>query len=221
MPLDVVTATKHLSRSDPVMRRIVKAVGPCALKPGARGDNFTTILRAIVGQQLSAKAAETIWQRLVALHPNGRKILPVDILSATVKQLRATGMSNAKVAYAKDLAQHVVGGELRLNGIGRYDDERIIADLVAVKGIGRWTAEMFLIFKLGRPDVWPVDDLGIRNAVKRAYNLEPTKDNMARVAEPWRPWRSVASWYLWRSLALDLPGGAGVSPASKSGAQPV
>ncbi len=203
MPLDVVTATKHLSRADPVMRKIVKAVGPCALKPGARGDNFTTILRAIVGQQLSAKAAETIWQRLIALHPNGRKLLPDDILSATAKELRGVGLSNAKVSYAKDLARHVAEGELKLDRIGRFDDERIITDLVAVNGIGRWTAEMFLIFKLGRPDVWPVDDLGIRNAVKRSYNIEPNKQNMASVAEPWRPWRSVASWYLWRSLALD------------------
>ncbi len=203
MPLDVVTATKHLSRADPVMRRIVKAVGPCLLKPGARGDNFTTILRAIVGQQLSAKAAETIWQRLIALHPNGRKVHPEDILTATGKQLRAVGLSNAKVLYVKDLAERVLNGELQLARIGRLDDERIVTDLVAVKGIGRWTAEMFLIFKLGRPDVWPVDDLAIRNAVTRAYNLEPTKSNMASVAEPWRPWRSVASWYLWRSLAHD------------------
>jgi DNA-3-methyladenine glycosylase II len=205
------------------MRRIVKAVGPCALKPGARGDHFTTILRAIVGQQLSAKAAETIWQRLIALHPNGRKILPADILSATDKQLRSAGLSNAKASYVRDLAQRIVGGELRLQRIGRFDDERIISDLVAVKGIGRWTAEMFLIFKLGRPDVWPVDDLGIRNAVKRAYNLEPTKAHMASVAEPWRPWRSVASWYLWRSLALDASAsqGADGSPAAKSSAEPV
>lgn len=203
MPLDVETATKHLSRADPVMRRVVKAVGPCLLKPGARGDNFTTILRAIVGQQLSAKAAETIWQRLIALHPNGKKVHPEDILTSTDKQLRAVGLSNAKVSYAKDLAQRVLSGELQLARIGRFDDERIINDLVAVSGIGRWTAEMFLIFKLGRPDVWPVDDLAIRNAVKRAYNLEPTKSNLANVAEPWRPWRSVASWYLWRSLALD------------------
>jgi DNA-3-methyladenine glycosylase II len=203
MPLDVVTATKHLSRADPVMRRIVKAVGPCLLKPGARGDNFTTILRAIVGQQLSAKAAETIWQRMIAIHPNGRKVHPEDILTATHKQLRAAGLSNAKVSYVKDLAERVLNGELQLARIGRFDDERIVADLVAVKGVGRWTAEMFLIFKLGRPDVWPVDDLAIRNAVTRAYNLEPTKSNLASVAEPWRPWRSVASWYLWRSLALD------------------
>jgi DNA-3-methyladenine glycosylase II len=202
MPLDTQTAVRHLRRADPVMRSIVKAIGPPGLKPGARGDNFTTIARAIVGQQLSAKAAETIWQRLIGLHPNGRKIRPEDIASATDDALRAVGMSNAKVLYVKDLAGRVVSGALRLDRLARMDDERIIAELTAVKGIGRWTAEMFLIFKLGRPDVWPVDDLGIRNAVKRHYGLDPTKENLARVAAPWRPWRSVASWYLWRSLSL-------------------
>jgi DNA-3-methyladenine glycosylase II len=184
------------------MRRIVKGVGPCALKPGSRGDNFTTICRAIVGQQLSAKAAETIWQRVIALHPNGRKLNPEAVLAATDEQLRACGLSNAKVVYVKDLAARAASGELRLGTIGRLGDDAVVDQLVAIKGVGRWTAEMFLIFKLGRPDVWPVDDLAIRNAVKRAYNLDPTKDNMQTVAEPWRPWRSVASWYLWRSLAL-------------------
>lgn len=202
MPLDVEAAARHLRRADPVMRSIVKAVGPCALKPGARGDNFTTICRAIVGQQLSAKAAETIWQRLCALHPNGRKLQPQAIVEAADDALRATGLSTAKVVYVKDLATRVTSGALAINRLSRMNDDRIISELTAVKGIGRWTAEMFLIFKLGRPDVWPVDDLAIRNAVKRAYGLEPTKDNMAAVAEPWRPWRSVASWYLWRSLAL-------------------
>jgi DNA-3-methyladenine glycosylase II len=205
MPLDVSAATRHLSRADPVMRRIVKAVGPCGLRPGARGDHFTTLLRAIVGQQLSAKAAETIWNRLLALHQNGRRIRPEDILSATNPALRATGLSNAKVTYAKDLARRIDTGELRLQRLSRLDDEAIVGKLVSVNGIGRWTAEMFLIFKLGRPDVWPVGDLGIRNAVERAYALEPTKDNMQTVAEAWRPWRSVASWYLWRSLALTAP----------------
>ena len=202
MRIDTETAVRHLRRADPVMRSIVRAVGPAELRPGARGDNFTTISRAIVGQQLSAKAAETIWNRLTALHPNGRRMRPEDVVAATDAALRATGMSKAKVSYVKDLAGRVVAGTLRLNGLSRLDDERIIAELTAVRGIGRWTAEMFLIFKLGRPDVWPMDDLGIRNAVKRAYRIEPTKENLARVAEPWRPWRSVASWYLWRSLAL-------------------
>jgi 3-methyladenine DNA glycosylase/8-oxoguanine DNA glycosylase len=202
MPLDVESAVRHLRRADPVMRSIVKSVGPVGLKPGSRGDNFTTIARAIVGQQLSAKAAETIWQRLIALHPNGKRLRPEEIVEATEQAMRGAGLSNAKMVYLKDLASRVASGELRLDRLSRMDDDRIIEKLTAVKGIGRWTAEMFLIFKLGRPDVWPVDDLGIRNAVKRSYGLDPTKDNMDRVAEPWRPWRSVASWYLWRSLAL-------------------
>lgn len=199
MPLDAAAATRHLSRSDPVMRKIVKAVGQCGLRPGARGDHFTTLLRAIVGQQLSAKAAETIWQRVVLLNPNGKRVLPEDILSLTDAQLRATGMSTAKVAYAKDLATRATS-DLRLNRLARMDDEAIVDLLTSVNGIGRWTVEMFLIFKLGRPDVWPVGDLGLRNAVRRAYGLEPTNENLQTVAEPWRPWRSVASWYLWRSL---------------------
>jgi len=202
MPLDAAAAVKHLRRADPVMRSIVKAVGPVGLKPGSRGDNFTTIARAIVGQQLSAKAAETIWGRLIALHPNGRKLRPEDIVAANEQDMRGAGLSNAKTIYLKDLASRVASGEVRLDRLSRMDDDRIIDELTPVKGIGRWTVEMFLIFKLGRPDVWPVDDLGIRNAVKRFYGLDPTKDNMARVAEPWRPWRSVASWYLWRSLSL-------------------
>jgi DNA-3-methyladenine glycosylase II len=183
------------------MRGIIKVVGPCELRPGGRGDHFTTLLRAIVGQQLSAKAAETIWLRLCDLHPNGRRIQPEDVLKITDARLRTTGMSTAKVRYAKDLARRVSAGELNLKALSRHDDERIISELIAVDGIGRWTAEMFLIFKLGRPDVWAIGDLGLRNAVKRAYRVEPTKENLATVAQPWRPWRSVASWYLWRSLA--------------------
>jgi DNA-3-methyladenine glycosylase II len=192
------------------MRGIVKAIGACGLKPGARGDHFTTLLRAIVGQQLSAKAAETIWLRLVALlstnsMANGRKLKPEDIIATNHAKLRGTGMSNAKVAYAKDLATKIVDGSLRLDRMSRLDDEAIVTELVAVKGIGRWTAEMFILFKLGRPDVWAIDDLGLRNAVKRSYDVEPTKAKMLEIAEPWRPWRSVASWYLWRSLALTAP----------------
>lgn len=199
MPLDAAAATRHLSRSDPVMRKIVKAVGPCELRPGARGDHFTTLLRAIVGQQLSMKAAETIWQRVLTLNPNGKRLLPEHVLTMSDAQLRAAGLSNAKVAYAKDLAARA-SSDLRLNRLGRLEDEAIVDLLTSVNGIGRWTVEMFLIFKLGRPDVWPLGDLGLRNAVRRAYGLEPTKENLQTVAEPWRPWRSVASWYLWRSL---------------------
>ena len=205
MPLDTTAAVKHLSRADPVLRALIETIGPCGLKPGARGDHFTTLLRAIVGQQLSAKAAETIWQRLIALHANGRKLEPDDVLRASDAQLRGVGLSNAKAAYAKDLAARIASGELNLRRVARLDDDAIVDELVAVKGIGRWTAEMFMVFKLGRPDVWAVDDLGLRNAVKNLYGVEPTKAKLIEIAEPWRPWRSVASWYLWRSLALTAP----------------
>jgi DNA-3-methyladenine glycosylase II len=205
MPLDTTAATKHLARHDPVMRALIKQVGPCGLKPGARGDHFTTILRAIVGQQLSAKAAETIFQRVAALHPNGRKIAPSDILKTPDATLRAAGLSNAKTLYVKDLAAHCASGALNFPSLVRKSDDAIIDALTAVKGVGRWTAEMFLIFRLGRPDVWAIDDLGLRNAVKNLYGIEPTKPNLIAVAEPWRPWRSVASWYLWRSLANTAP----------------
>ena len=184
------------------MRRVIKAVGTCELRPGARGDNFTTLARAIVGQQLSARAAETIWTRVLALQANGRRLDPGEVLALPDRTLRAAGLSNAKVSYVKDLATKVSIGELKLNGLARRDDDAIVEALTSIKGIGRWTVEMFLIFKLGRPDVWPVDDLGIRNAVRRAYGIEPAKANLESLAEPWRPWRSVASWYLWRTLTL-------------------
>ena len=187
------------------MRALIKRIGPCELKPGARGDHFTTILRAIVGQQLSSRAAETIFQRVAALHPNGRKILPADILETPDKDLRAAGLSGAKTIYVKDLASRVQSGELNFARLIRKSDDDIIDALVAVKGVGRWTAEMFLMFRLGRPDVWAIGDLGLRNAVKNLYGIEPTKPNLMEVAEPWRPWRSIASWYLWRSLANTAP----------------
>lgn len=205
MPLDTAAAVRHLRRADPVMRALISDVGPCMLDPGARGDHFTTLMRAIVGQQLSAKAAETIWQRLIALHPNGRKLKPEDILSAKDAALRGVGLSNAKVAYARDLAAHIADGRLNLAKLSRKDDDAIVEELIAVKGIGRWTAEMFLLFKLGRPDIWATDDLGLQNAVRNTYGAQPTKAEMLEIAEPWRPWRSVASWYLWRSLALTAP----------------
>lgn len=197
--VDRERGVRHLRRADPVMRRIVDAVGPCGLRPGARGTHFTTLARAIVGQQLSGKAAETIWRRFCELHENPRSIRPDDVLALDDAEIRATGISTAKTASIKDLAQKVVDGDVRLARIGRLPDPDIVDELVRVRGVGRWTAEMFLVFRLGRPDVWPTGDLGIRNAVRRHYGVEDG-EGLDRVAEPWRPWRSVASWYLWRSL---------------------
>jgi DNA-3-methyladenine glycosylase II len=201
--VDHSDAIAHLRSSDPVMAKIVDAVGPCLLTPGARGDHFTTLLRSIVAQQLSAKAAESIWKRVLALHPVPRRVRPEDVLALPEEVLRGAGLSASKVSFMKDLAAHVADRRLKLPSLSRLADEEIVRELVAVKGIGRWTAEMFLIFKLGRPDVFAVDDLGLRNAVKRHYGIDPSPHAMREVAEPWRPWRSVASWYLWRSLALE------------------
>lgn len=201
-PVEREAAADHLRRADPVMRSIVDAVGPCGLRPGARGTHFTTLVRAIVGQQLSGKAAETIWRRFCELHDDPRSIRPDDVLGTPDEAMRAAGMSRAKVASVKDLARRVTNGGVRLARIGRLPDEEIIAELVRVRGVGRWTAEMFLMFRLGRPDVWPVGDLGIRNAVQRHYGVEGA-EGLVEVAEPWRPWRSAASWYLWRSLDVQ------------------
>ncbi len=201
--LDRAAAARHLRTADPVMRTIVGAVGRCGLKPGARGDHLTTLVRAIVGQQLSGKAAETIWQRFLSAYTDGRRVRPEDILALGEDELRAVGISTAKAASIRDLGTRVASGDLRLQRIARLADEDVIAELVRVRGIGRWTAEMFLMFKLGRADVWPVGDLGVRNAVARAYGIEPTPPALARIAEPWRPFRSAAAWYLWRSLDLE------------------
>lgn len=187
------------------MRSIVEAVGPLGLKPGARGKAFTTLLRAIVGQQLSGKAAETIFNRLVATLPDPRSVTPEQILAMEVTDMRAAGLSGAKTNYIRDLALQVAEGTVKLDRLTKQTDEQIIESLTRVKGIGRWTAEMFLMFKLGRPDILPVDDLGIRNGFKRAYGIDPTPAAMIEIAEPWRPFRSAASWYLWRSLDLPTP----------------
>jgi DNA-3-methyladenine glycosylase II len=157
-------------------------------------------VRAITGQQLSTKAASTIYARLVVLMPDG--VTPEALASLTDEQMRSVGMSRQKIAYFRDLTAKILSGALPLDAIDELGDEDVIAALTQVKGIGRWSAEMFLIFRLHRPDVLPVDDLGIVTAVKNVYRLRkrPTADRIRRIGESWRPYRSVASWYLWRSL---------------------
>jgi len=157
-------------------------------------------VRAITGQQLSTKAASTIYGRLVALMPGG--VTPEALASLTDEQMRTVGMSRQKIAYFRDLASHALSGALPLSALDEMSDDDVIAALTRVKGIGRWSAEMFLMFRLHRPDVLPVDDLGIVNAVKNVYRLRkrPTADRIRKIGEPWRPYRSVACWYLWRSL---------------------
>jgi 3-methyladenine DNA glycosylase/8-oxoguanine DNA glycosylase len=203
MALDPETlrkATAHVRRSDPVLAAIIRDVGPCRLRVDEGGGAFASLVESIVYQQITGKAAASIYGRVRKLvrrrHPR-----PQDILAATEEALRAAGLSRQKVAYLRDLAERVAGG-LKLRGIARLHDEAVIEALTEVKGIGRWTVEMFLIFRLGRLDVLPVHDYGIRKAIQRAYRMRklPSPDRMRKLAEPWRPYRTVACWYLWRSL---------------------
>ena len=197
-------AEAHLRRVDPVLARIVEAVGPAPLRVN-RSPAFAALLESIVYQQISGKAAASIHRKLCAAL--GRKIpRPADVTAASDEALRAAGLSRVKVGYMRDLAVRAMSG-LPLRSLSRLDDEQVVEALVAVKGIGRWTAEMFLMFRLLRPDVLPVGDYGIRKAMQRAYRLRklPKPDVMQRIAAPWRPYRSVACWYLWRSL--DSPAG--------------
>ncbi|MBA2765105.1 MAG: DNA-3-methyladenine glycosylase 2 family protein [Thermoleophilaceae bacterium] len=171
-------------------------------RPERPTDAYGALVRAIVGQQLSTKAARTIFGRLTDLFGD-RTPTPAELIATDPEQLRAVGLSRAKAAYLRDLALHVEGGELDLDSLSELEDERVIAELVAVKGLGRWTAEMFLIFHLGRPDVLPVGDLGVRKGAMLAYGLEalPDSETLERLGERWRPFRSTASLYLWRMLA--------------------
>ncbi len=197
----VKSAILHLHSNDPVMSDVIRRVGPCALK--LRRDRFHTLVRSILSQQISGYAAQAIRARLEALV--APQTLSAENLAAlSVEQLRAVGVSSQKAQYLLSLATKVRDGELPLNGIGRLRDEQVIEQLIQVKGIGVWTAQMFLIFSLGRPDVMPHDDLGIRQAIRKLYGLTemPDKKTSLRIAEPWRPYASIASWYCWRSLEL-------------------
>jgi DNA-3-methyladenine glycosylase II len=191
-------AKRALSRKDPVMKEIMRA------RPGVhlmrRGEPFMTLARAICGQQISVKAAQSVWNRVcVCLE---QKITPEAVVAADRKNLRACGLSDRKTEYIADLAQHFVDGRIHARDWPRMSDEEIIAELTDVRGIGRWTAEMFLMFNLLRPDVFPLDDLGLQKAIRISYfRKRPVAlRTMRKLGESWRPWRSVATWYLWRSL---------------------
>jgi DNA-3-methyladenine glycosylase II len=196
-------ALNHLKRVDPVMARLIKAVGPCRF--GARTDHthFYHLARAIVYQQLSTKAASTIHGRFVALFPTNPPH-PRHVAEASDVSLRGAGLSRQKSAYIKDLAGKVHNGQLPLERIEALGDADVIEALTQVKGIGRWSAQMFLMFRLGRPDVLPELDLGIRKAVQRAYRLRtmPSPKRVLKIGRTWSPYASIASWYLWRSLEL-------------------
>jgi 3-methyladenine DNA glycosylase/8-oxoguanine DNA glycosylase len=184
-----------------VLAALIRKHGACGLAAAQRADHFTALVRAITGQQLSTKAAATIFGRLVALMSDGL-LTPAALAAVSDEQLRTVGMSRQKAAYFRDLSEKVTSGALPLDSLDAMTDDEVIAALTQVKGIGRWSAEMFLMFRLHRPDVLPVDDLGIVNAVKNVYRLrkKPTSERIRKIGEAWRPYRSVASWYLWRSL---------------------
>lgn len=199
-------AVAHLKKVDPVMLELIEKVGRCTLEQRAHGTHFDAIARSIVFQQLSGKAASTIHRRFEGLY-GGRSPLPVELTVTSDEQLRAVGLSRGKSAYLKDLAARVVSGELSVETLHELSDEEIIAGLTRVKGIGRWTAQMFLMFRLGRPDVLPDLDLGVQKAIQKAYRLRklPTPERVMRIGAKWAPYRTVASWYLWRLLDTPTP----------------
>ena len=195
----------RLRAADPVLAELIDAAGPLGDARAGRpdhDDHYGALLRAIVGQQLSVSAARSIYGRVLERF-GGRTPTPQEILADEPEELRsAAGLSRAKVSYLRSLAEHVISGELELERLDDLSDEQVMAELVAVKGVGVWTAHMFLMFQLDRPDVLPVGDLGIRRAIERAYGLDELPDpaTMEKIAEPWRPDRTLASRYLWRSL---------------------
>ncbi|HLU77239.1 MAG TPA: DNA-3-methyladenine glycosylase [Burkholderiales bacterium] len=189
-------AKRELARNDPLLDAVLRAHPGAVLR--SRGDAFQTLMRSIVGQQISLKAADSVWARLcLAVAPR-----PADVIALGHERLAACGLSQRKAEYILDLARHFAEGRLHIHRWPEMDDEAVIQELIAVRGIGRWTAEMFLMFNLLRPDVLPVDDLGLRRAVSELYfGGEPIgADAVRHVARDWAPWRSVATWYLWRSL---------------------
>lgn len=224
--IEAAVAVEHLKRADSVLRRIIEAVGDFGLQPSS--DNpFQSLARSIIFQQLSGLAAGTIYGRFVALFapsesspdPTVRRSdpnwklrpagfpTPRQVLALDEETLRSAGLSRQKAASLRSLAEHFASGELTPEHFHAWDDDEIIAHLTRVRGIGRWTAEMFLMFHLGRPDVLPVNDVGINRAIMRQYALEamPKPDQVLATGAPWRPWATVACWYLWRSEDVKLP----------------
>jgi DNA-3-methyladenine glycosylase II len=192
-----VDACRHLMKRDRVMKKLIPQYGGACLQ--SRGDAFVTLARSIVGQQISVKAAQSVWDRFEKLP---RKMVPAQVLKLKVDDMRAAGLSARKVEYLVDLALHFANDQVHVNQWAEMDDEAIIAELVAIRGIGRWTAEMFLIFHLMRPNVLPLDDIGLQNGISHAYfSGEPvSRSEIREVANSWAPFCSVATWYIWRSL---------------------
>jgi len=198
-------ATTHLRDLDPVWERIVEAVGECRLLDRRRATNFEFLVRALVGQQISVAAAASIFERLCGLL--GGAPSPEALLAVDEEALRGVGLSRPKASYLRDLAIAATAGDLDLEAVEGMSDVEMLAGLTAIRGIGVWTAEVFMALQLGRPDVLPAGDGGLQRAVQQAWNLpeRPGEQAVRELAEPWRPWRSVATWYLWGSLQVELP----------------
>jgi DNA-3-methyladenine glycosylase II len=202
-PLDkalIRRAMKHLESSDRVLAVLIKEHGPCVITP-AFDNPFHALVSSIISQQISAHAARAIKGRMFELM-RANRFTPKGILKMSPKDYRTAGLSRAKIKYIRELALAVKDGEIDFSPLAGFEEEKVISKLITLSGVGRWTAEMFLIFGLGRPDVLSVNDAGLRKAIKLAYSLQhihiPSADEMILIGEPWRPYRSVASWYLWR-----------------------
>jgi DNA-3-methyladenine glycosylase II len=195
-------ARRALMRRDPVLGAAIKQIGPCGMAERQRTDHLSALVGAIVSQQLSTRAAATIFGRFLSLFPGQQIPNAAAIAALDDAALRGAGLSGRKVSYVRDLCARIADGRLRLEELDDLPDEIVIERLTAVNGFGRWTAEMFLMFRLHRPDVLPVGDLGIVNAVRKLYGLRKRPDTrrLEKIGEAWRPYRSVACWYLWRSL---------------------
>jgi 3-methyladenine DNA glycosylase/8-oxoguanine DNA glycosylase len=200
-------AVAHLAQVDPVLARIIAAVGPFNMEPG--DGIFRALGRSIFFQQLAGPAARAIMNRVLAALGTDDKTwyTPDQFLAVTDDELRSAGLSRQKLTYLRNLAENFASGDLTEDGFHHLEDEEVIKKASSVKGIGRWTAEMLLIFTLDRPDVLPVDDLGVRRGMQLAYGLQdlPKPDEMRRIAEPWQPYRSAGTWYMWRSLGVQVP----------------
>lgn len=203
-PADHVTrALRHLRKNDPVLAEVIRQVGPFQLQ--LRRGRFESLVRSILAQQISTAVARSMWKKLQQrVAPN--RVTPESLSRLSLDELRTVGLSRQKSTYLHDLAQKVADGTVRLHRVHRLTDEEVIDELIQVKGIGRWTVQMFLIFCLGRPDVFAPDDFGLRSAIQRLYDLPdlPKRAEAEEIAAAWRPHSTVASWYLWRSLELPL-----------------
>lgn len=205
-------------RRDPILGAAIKRIGPCGMAGRQHQHHLSALVGSIVSQQLSTKAAATIFKRFAALFPDNAVTSPEAISRLDDVTLRGVGLSGQKVSYLRDLCAWIADGRLRLDELETLADEDVIERLTAVKGFGRWTAEMFLMFRLHRPDVLPVGDLGIVTAVQRLYRLRarPDPKRLLKIGEAWRPYRSVASWYLWQSLRETSPTASRTPPRSRS-----